>query len=57
MANKKETALTERQSGGFLQLADVNMAAMMAEELDGLDTSFERIKIPSAGSTVFEIPG
>jgi len=56
MANKKETALTERQSGGFLQLADVNMAAMMAEELDGLDTSFESIKIPSAGSTVFEIP-
>jgi len=56
MANKKETALTARDSG-FLQLADVNMAAMMAEELDGLDTSFERIKIPSAGSTVFEVPG
>ncbi|MDR1704132.1 MAG: hypothetical protein LBS19_05560 [Clostridiales bacterium] len=33
------------------------MAGMMAEELDGLDTGFERIKIPSAGSTVFEIPG
>lgn len=56
MANKKETALTARDSG-FLQLADINMAAMMAEELDGLDTSFERIKIPSAGSTVFEVPG
>lgn len=58
MANKKETALTEQQSyGGFLQLADMNMAAMIAEELDGLDAGFERIKIPSAGSTVFEIPG
>lgn len=57
MATKKETALTEQPNSGFLQLADMNMAAMMAEELDGLDTSFERIKIPSAGSTVFEIPG
>jgi len=55
MSSKKETALTARD--GFLQLADINMAAMMAEELDGLDTSFERIKIPSAGSTVFEVPG
>ncbi|WP_040197206.1 hypothetical protein [Candidatus Soleaferrea massiliensis] len=57
MSNKKETALTEHKSSGFLQLADVNMAEMMTEELDGLDMSFERIKIPSAGSTVFEVPG
>lgn len=56
MANKKETALAA-QNSGFLKLADVNMAEMMTEELDGLDMSFERIKIPSAGSTVFEVPG
>ena len=48
MASKKETALTERNSYG--QLADVNMAAMMAEELDGLDAGFERIKIPWSGN-------
>lgn len=30
---------------------------MMADELEGLDLSFEKIKIPSAGSTVFEVPG
>lgn len=54
--NKKETELAS-QSNGFKQLADVNMAEMMAEELDGLDAGFERIKIPSAGSTVFEVPG
>lgn len=40
-----------------MRLADFNIAGMMAEELDGLDMSFERIKIPSAGSTVFEVPG
>ena len=56
MSSKKETSLT-KQDNGFLRLADFNMAGMMAEELDGLDMSFERIKIPSAGSTVFEVPG
>ncbi|MEG6566389.1 hypothetical protein V6B95_05375 [Thermoanaerobacterium saccharolyticum] len=56
MLAKKETSLT-KQDNGFLRLADFNMAGMMAEELDGLDMSFERIKIPSAGSTVFEVPG
>lgn len=42
---------------GFKNLAEFNMTGAMAEELDGLDGSFERIKIPSAGSTVFEVPG
>lgn len=56
MANKKETALT-KQENSFSKLLDFNMAGMIAEELDGLDMSFERIKIPSAGSTVFEVPG
>ncbi len=42
---------------GFTNLAEFNMTGAMAEELDGLDGGFERIKIPSAGSTVFEVPG
>lgn len=57
MANNKKTAITKAQNKGFLALADTDFGGMMAEELDGLDLSFERIKIPSAGSTVFEIPG
>lgn len=56
MANKQETALTA-QDKGFALLKNINMSHMMAEELDGLDAGFERIKIPSAGSTVFEVPG
>lgn len=52
--NDKELAV---QNSGFLKLAEFNMSSAMAEELDGLSASFERIKIPSAGSTVFEVPG
>lgn len=54
--SKNNTALTV-QNSGFLKLAEFNMSTAMAEELDGLSASFERIKIPSAGSTVFEVPG
>ena len=55
--NKKETALQTTQSTGFLALAQTDFAAMISEETEGLDLSFDKIKIPSAGSTVFEVPG
>jgi hypothetical protein len=55
--NNKSTALANAQKSSFLTLADTDFSGMLAEELDGLDISFERIKIPSAGSTVFEMPG
>jgi len=54
--DNKATAL-QAQNTGYLTLASSDIGAMMAEELDGLDAGFERIKIPSAGSTVFEMPG
>lgn len=57
MANKNNTQITTVQGTGFLSLANSDLNGMLAEELDGLDLSFERIKIPSAGSTVFEVPG
>lgn len=56
MTNKNDTSLAAKDNG-FLKLADFNMSDAMAEELDGLYGGFERIKIPSAGSTVFEVPG
>jgi len=40
---------------GFAGIANGNVANMAAE-LDGLDAGFERVKIPSAGSVVFEVP-
>ena len=53
--SKKETAL-QAQNTGFLALANSDLSGMMAEELDGLDAGFERIKIPSGGTTIYEIP-
>lgn len=53
MSKKEELAITS----GFMALADFNMNAAMAEELDGLEGGFDRVKIPSGGSTLFELPG
>ena len=56
MATKKNTDLAV-QDNGFLALANNDLGAMMAEELDGLDAGFERIKVPSGGGLMFEVPG
>ena len=42
---------------GFLALQDPNLREVMSEEMDGLSAAFERIKIPSGGGVMFEIPG
>ncbi|WP_026486825.1 hypothetical protein [Caldanaerobius polysaccharolyticus] len=34
-----------------------DMGEAMAEEMDGLPTSFDRVKIPTGGGLTFEIPG
>ena len=41
----------------FLNLKGFDLTAALSDELAGLSGSFERVKIPAAGSTVFEIPG
>ena len=43
-------------ASGFSQLATFQLEDM-AEELNGLEGGFDRIKIPSGGMTVFEMPG
>ena len=53
--NKVNTALAA-QGSTFLALANLDFASMVSEELDGLDIAPEKIKIPSGGVTVFEIP-
>ena len=47
---------TTVQDTGYLALAGTDFGSLLSEELNGLDIGFERIKIPSAGSTVFETP-
>lgn len=56
MSTNKEIAINT-QKPGFLALADHSFSESVSQEMEGLDLSFERIKIPSAGSTVFEVPG
>ena len=55
MAKKENTALTA-QNNGFNTLANIDFSQMVSDELDGLDIGFERIKIPSGGATMFELP-
>jgi len=52
-ANKAE--IVEVKSGYVS--ASANMAAIFAEEMDGLTPQFDRIKIPSGGGLAFEAPG
>lgn len=51
---KNEIAVAK---AGFMNLKDFDLAELLSEEMAGLTGSFERIKIPAAGSTIFEIPG
>lgn len=44
-------------TNAFSALADFNLNDSMSEELDGLNMTFERIKIPAGGATMFELPG
>ena len=50
--NDKELAVTS----GFAALANAGALNDATEDLAGLDLTFDRIKIPAGGSTVFEIP-
>ncbi len=52
----KKNEITTTNSA-FMALKDFNLSDALSEELSGLSGSFERIKIPAAGTTVFEIPG
>lgn len=52
----KNNELTTKNNT-FLNLKNFDLSAVLSDELAGLSGSFERIKIPAAGSTVFEIPG
>jgi hypothetical protein len=56
MAKTKESTALAVQNSGYAALANADFTAMVSGELDGLDLSFERVKIPSGGSTAFELP-
>lgn len=49
-------AIAVQSNTGFAVLANTDFSAMVSGELDGLDISFERVKIPSGGATAYELP-
>lgn len=53
MANKALAAVQEFE---FPAVSD-RMAEAYAEEMDGIEFSFDRVKIPAGGGLAFEIPG
>ena len=58
MATKTNNEVTTvNNTESFLALQDFSLSDAMAEEMSGLSASFERVKIPIGGGTVFEIPG
>ena len=61
MARKaKETQeimpITTAQPTGYLALQDFDFASTISKEMEGLDAFFERIKMPSGDTTLFQIP-
>ena len=57
MSTKNEnTALAVQEKSGFLALTDCDFSQLVSDELEGLDIGFERVKIPSGGATMFELP-
>ena len=42
---------------GYTFLRDFDLAAALSEEMTGMRVTFDRVTFPSAGSTVFEVPG
>jgi len=56
MNSKKQSIALATQKSGYLTLASEDYTATISEEMDGLDMSPDRIKIPSGGVTSFEMP-
>ena len=42
---------------GYTALRDFNLADAMRDELNGMDITFDRVTVPAAGGTTFELPG
>lgn len=48
--------ITTVQPTGYLTLRDFDFASTISKELEGLNAFFERIKMPSGDTTLFQIP-
>jgi len=54
--NEEIKSITNIDSNGYLALKEFDFNTVVSEEMDGLNTVFERIKMPSGGTTLFKMP-
>lgn len=54
--SNENTMNTEVATMDYTALATTDLGSIMGEDMAGLDFSFDRVKIPSGGSTAFEMP-
>ncbi|MBR3623897.1 MAG: hypothetical protein IKN43_11210 [Selenomonadaceae bacterium] len=54
--NEETQSITKIDSNGYLPLKEFDFNTVVSEEMDGLNTVFERIKMPSGGTTLFQLP-
>ena len=57
MAKTETMENTAMVKSGYAALANNDLMAELAEDLTGLTLRYDRVKIPSAASPVFEVPG
>ena len=57
MAKNETMESTAMVKSGYADLANNDLMAELAEDLTGLTLRYDRVKIPSAASPVFEVPG
>ena len=50
------TSIITKQPTDFLALRDFDFSSVISEEMEGLNAFFERIKMPSGDTTLFQIP-
>jgi hypothetical protein len=56
MATQESVSTEVSKEVSTYDLQGIDLASILAEEMDGLIPSFERIKIPAGGSLAYEIP-
>lgn len=52
-----ENEIMKKENVSLTFGSTANLADLLAEEMDGLTLSFERIRIPAGGGVAFEVPG
>ena len=55
--NEETKSIANIDSNGYLALKEFDFNSTVSEEMNGLNTVFERIKMPSGGTTLFKMTG